>query len=216
MSKDTLSGRNVRVETVIMENNNIEVLAAQRNRSRLQGGFRAAFLKEIIVPDGHEKGWVSDEAHREHRAKREVACVDVVICTRLPGGEPAVVAIKRAPDQSFGGKWWMQGGEVSSYIGFAEFVAERAKRECGVAPMIEGMIGVFRTCAEDHIGDTLQVCYVGSIPYAELERAQADKDHSALRLLTKNDLDDLPEGERHWYPMRVFYLALATTPDDVW
>ena len=112
----------------------------------------------------------------------------------------------------FGGKWWMQGGSYHTYRSISDFVLERAEKECGVRPKIQGLIGVFRTCAEDIICSTTNVCYVGYVPYEEVVKAQADKDHSDVRLITLCSLDLVPNHEKHWYPMTVFKQALRTMP----
>lgn len=212
MPENSLSDQVVKVETVIWQNERA-TLRMQRMVSRVDGRYTEPFMMAIRVPPSHEIGRVSTAAHRESRSKKQQACADIVITTMLPVGGPAVVAIKRSVDESFEGKWWMQGGSVPSYRSYSDFVVERARKECGVTPIVEGKIGVYRTCAEDVIGDTAQTCYVGFIPFADLARAQADRDHPALRVFTAHELDVLPEEERHWYPMRVFRLALATMPE---
>ena len=167
----------------------------------------------LVVPPGHQIGWVSEDAYRESRSKKQQPCVDIVITTMLPVGEPAIVAIKRRLGESFEKNWWTQGGSVPAYQSYSDFVVERARKECGVTPTIEGKIGVYRTCAEDVIGDTVQICYVGFVPFRDLLGTYGDKYYSALQVLTAEDLDHLPVEERHWYPMRVFRIALATMPE---
>ncbi|OHA32388.1 MAG: hypothetical protein A2928_00065 [Candidatus Taylorbacteria bacterium RIFCSPLOWO2_01_FULL_45_15b] len=135
-----------------------------------------------------------------------------MVTTTLPDGRHAVIASKRAVGKLFGGKWWMQGGAVHAYRSYTDFVAERAEKECGVRPVIQGLIGVFRTCAEDALGSTMNLCYVGFVPHGELEAARHDGDHTAQKFLTMEDLLQLPESEQHWYPMTVFRIALQTMP----
>lgn len=104
----------------------------------------------------------------------------------------------------------MQGGAFHPYRSITDFLAERAEKECGVRPKIEGLIGVFRTCAEDFHASTIQPCYVGSIEYADIIKAKPDMDHSSWRLLSLRDLQNLPAEEKHWYPMLTFQLALES------
>lgn len=104
----------------------------------------------------------------------------------------------------------MQGGAFHPYRSIVEFLEERAEKECGVRPKIEGLIGVFRTCAEDFHASTTQPCYVGSVAYKDLIKAKPDIDHTSWRLLKLEDLQTLPEEEKHWYPMLAFRLALES------
>lgn len=112
----SLSGKIVRVETVILTN---PYLAAQRNC--VAKGFTpftsAEGFEEIVVPEGHRAGGVESVYYNGYRQGLDSACDDVVITTWLPVGVPAVLASKRAPGKLFGKKWWMQGGATHSYRG---------------------------------------------------------------------------------------------------
>lgn len=156
---------------------------------------------------------VPDEAHLAYRARKEAACADIVITTVLLSGKPAVVSSKRAKNVCFGGYWWMQGGSYNAYSPIVDFVTNRALKECGVKPAVEGIIGLFRTCAEDLHASTTNICYVGFVPHDQLISAKHDKDHTDQKLLTLSDLSSLPKEELHWYPKLVFTMALATMPD---
>lgn len=207
----SLSGKIVRVETVILTN---PYLAAQRNC--VARGFTsftsAEGFEEIVVPEGHRAGGVESVYYNGYRQGLDSACDDVVITTWLPVGVSAVLASKRAPGKLFGKKWWMQGGATHSYRPIEDFLGERVKAECGVCPRLEGLIGVYRTCADDALGSTTNLCYVGYIPYEDLTAAGVDDDHTAFRLLSLRDLGLLPSEEKHWYPMGVFRKAMETMP----
>ena len=81
---------------------------------------------------------------------------------------------------------------------------------------MQGFIGVFRTCADDRLGCTTNLCYVAYVPYEELTAAGIDDDHTDLRILSLSDIGLLPDEEKHWYPMFAFRKALDTMPPEVW
>jgi hypothetical protein len=167
----------------------------------------------LTPPIDYVGGFVSEETMVEWRSKKEVACADVVITTRYPTGTKAVVSSLRAPKTPFGNKWWMQGGGISGYTSILTFLKERARKECGVEVELEAIIGLFRTCAEDFAQSTTQPCFVGSAPYDGMsERLKYDDRHSAVRLLTLEDFDQLPQEQQHWYPMFCFEAALKSMP----
>lgn len=211
MSDGTLSGRLVEVETILFVNSH---LAEDRLYAKIHG-YRSQ-TEDIIVPEGHRTGGVPAPVYNEFSRGSERACADVVITTRFPDGEAAVLVSKRAANKPFGGCWWMQGGSYHTYRLISDFLIERAEKECGVCPSIEGFIGVFRTCAEDYLASTTNLCYVGFAPYEEIRDAQNDKDHEALRVLRLEDLLHLPAhnpaSQFHWYPMFAFKRALETMP----
>ena len=209
-AKATLSGFVVPVETVIWWN---QFLREERQRSR-QNGFFMQILY-VRVPAGHRFGGVAQRVYDGYRNGLEGACADIVITARMPkNGTPVVLASRRAMDKPFGRQWWMQGGAVHSYRSLQEFIIERAEKECGVRPKIEGIIGIFRTCAEDKLCSTTQICFVGFAPYEELSHVCVDNDHKEWRLIR---LDELLELERydnfHWYPAVTFERALTTMPE---
>ena len=208
---ESWSGRSVRVERVICIN---PFLAAQRD-SVAKGltSFQAADeFEDVVIPEGHRAGGVESNVYNGYRQGLDSACIDVVITTRLPVGIPVVLATKRAPGKLFGNKWWMQGGALHSYRSIEDFLCERVQAECGVRPALEGFIGVFRTCADDRLGSTMNLCYVGYVPYEDVVTAGYDDDHTACRLLTMSDLAFLPDSEKYWYPMYVFRKAMTTMP----
>jgi len=203
----TLSGTTVGVESVIHINQNL-----RRDRADAQVcGFTLEDI-DIVVPSGHRIGRVSQESFEEFNALRERACADIVITTRLENGMSAVLAIKRAKTEPFGGCWWMQGGGYGSYELIGDFLLKRAEQECGVRPALEGFMGVFRTCAEDIVCSTTNLCFVGFAEFDHIRRARIDREHVAWRLLTLADLDTLPSEETHWYPSFTFRRALETMP----
>ena len=166
---------------------------------------------EVTPPSpGSIKRGVEKETYENYNLGLERACADIVITVRLPSGAGAVLASKRINGKPFGGKWWMQGGAFHPYRSIIDFLGERAEKECGVRPKVEGLIGVFRTCAEDHSASTIQPCYVGRVSYEGLIKAKPDIDHISWALLKLEDLQTLPEEEKHWYPMLAFKLALES------
>lgn len=164
----------------------------------------------VVVPSGHRSGGVPSAVYDGYRLGLEGACVDVVIATRLVNGTPVVLASKRVIGKPFGGYWWMQGGAVQGYRSILDFLSERAEKECGLRPRIVGLVGFYRTCAEDGIASTMQPCYVATVPREAIEQAKADSDHSSWALFSLEDLEKLPPNEQHWYPMRVFRRVLES------
>lgn len=161
------------------------------------------------IPEGVTTG-VPPDIYNEYRRGRDSACVDIVIATRLPTSEPAVLLSKRKDNVCFGGKWWIYGGALQSYVSIEDFISGRASKECGVPVKPEALIGVYRTIAEDHIGSTLQPCYATRVAYEVVEKKMATDDgHSNVKLFTLGDLEDLPQEEQHWYPMRVAKIVLC-------
>jgi hypothetical protein len=165
-----------------------------------------------ISPPGEVGRGARPEVYDEYRRGLDGACADVVVTTCTSDGILAVIATRRAEGKCFGGAWWMQGGATHAYRSYVDFVQERAAKECGVTPDIQALIGIFRTCAEDVHASTFQPCYVGWVDPEKRAELVTDSDHHAIRLLTLADLDVLPQGQRHWYPMQVFRLALETMP----
>lgn len=207
----SLSGQRVTVETKIFVN---PYLARER-KNAAKGIFSETFhceFEAVKVPEGHFLGGVDSDIYDGYRKGLDSACVDVVVTTLLRHDKPAVLASKRAPSKLFGNKWWMQGGALCSYCSITDFVFERIWKKCGVCPHIQGFIGVFRTCSDDVLGSTINLCYVGFIQRHKLAHVQMDENHTDFRLLTLEDLEDLPDKEKHWYPMFTFRQALTTMP----
>ncbi|MDP3779169.1 MAG: hypothetical protein Q8R30_03965 [bacterium] len=208
---DSLSGCRVDIETIILVNPHLK----ETRRAIAVTGFDFKTTQPsqaIVVPEGHRIGGVGSVYYNGYRQGLDSACADLVITTCLPVGGPAVLASKRAPGKLFGKKWWMQGGAIHSYRLIQDFLGERINAEAHVSPQIQGLIGVFRTCADDVLGSTINLCYVGYVPYPFLEAAGFDGDHTAVRLLSQIDLNLLPDEERHWYPMYAFAKAIETMP----
>ena len=109
----------------------------------------------------------------------------------------------------------MLGGAIQSYRLIEDFLIERAEREYGVSPVIQGLIGVFHTCAEDSLASTTNLCYVGYVSYDAVEQASADRDHTAPRVFSSREFYQSLKSENeawHWYPGTVFMQALASMP----
>ncbi|MDP3771772.1 MAG: hypothetical protein Q8Q94_00140 [bacterium] len=210
MSEETLSGKRFLTDTVIWMRN-VSDLTKERKLRYVHAGE-----VDITVPPGHRSGGVSPDIYDGYRQGLDSACADVVITTRMPDGEAGFLAVKRALGKPFGGKWWMQGGAIHSYRSIESFLVDRAERECGVSPVIQALIGVFRTCAEDFLASTTNLCYVGFAPYHMVERASADKDHIAFHLFSAHEFRGsvyTHKEEWHWYPIQVFNAALDSMPD---
>mgnify|MGYP001608791697 CR=1 FL=1 len=110
----------------------------------------------------------------------------------------------------------MQGGALHSCRAIPEFLRLRAAKELGINPdaiVVESVIGLFRTCAEDVYSSTTQPCYTGRVDPKDLVgKIEADSDHTGIRLLTWGDVVSLPQVECHWYPDLAFRAALTTIP----
>ena len=208
MIAGTLSGTMARVETIIWVNRHLK----EDRENAKKYGFKSE-TTDILVPEGQRTGGVPAPIYDAFSVGSERACADIVVTTHFLNGKPAVLAIKRAANKPFGNKWWMQGGSYHTYRLITDFVIERAEKECGIRPELQGIIGQFRTCADDYVCSTTNICYVGYVPYHELVKVQADKDHSSVRLFTLEDLASLPAEAMHWYPDIVFNQALRTMPD---
>ena len=208
----TLSGTMVKVDTIIWWNRH---LREDREDAR-KNGFEFE-TEDIMVPEGQRTGGVPAPIYDAFSSGSERACADIVVTTHLSNGTPAVLAVKRAMNKPFGGQWWMQGGSYHTYRLITDFLLERAEKECGVRPEIQGLIGQFRTCAEGYVCSTTNICYVGYAPFDAIIKARTDSDHSSWCLFTLEDLASharsLPaKSAPHWYPMFVFKQALTTMP----
>lgn len=209
MAAGTLSGTMVKVETIIWYNRQLK---AEREGAKRNGFI--FYEEDVFVPEGQHTGGVPKPIYDEFSTGSERACADIVVTTHLPDGRPAVLAIKRNANQPFHGKWWMQGGSYHTYRLISDFIAERAEKECGVRPEIQGVIGEFRTCADDYVCSTTNTCYVGYVPYDAIVKARVDKDHTSWRLFTLNDFKLIVlTVDWHWYPLFAFKQALVSMPD---
>lgn len=189
-----------------------EILLNPRFVEDRQLAFLGDSMQEVQVPSGHRLG-VDESVYLGYRRGLDSACADIVITSRNVHGEPVVLLTRRAK-APFNGVWWVQGGAIHAYRSIIEFVKERAKRECGVEPLIETLIGIYRTCAEDGVASTLNLCYCGRIFRADLERSRpvADRDHSTWKLFTLSEYNALPSTECHPYIDRVVRLCLTSMP----
>ncbi len=162
-----------------------------------------------IAPEGIADG-VPADVYDTYRRGRDSACVDMVVATKKPDGEYAVLLSKRKPNVCFGGTWWIHGGALLSYASITDFVASRTEKECGVQVEPEVLLGVCRTCASDYIGSTLQPCYAGRVPYEAIAQKAVDSGHTDVRLFTIAELLEIPKAEKHWYPMWAAEMTLQS------
>jgi hypothetical protein len=174
-------------------------------------------LREIeTIPEGVTKG-APPEIYGGFRRGLHGACCDIVIATTLPSGEDAVLLSFRNANVCFGSTWWVYGGAVHAYRDIGEFISERASKECGVEVEPQALVGFYITNAADHIGSTMQPCYMSYVEYEVIDRNMlADSNHSNVRLFTLRDLEMMPEQERHWYPLRVSKRVLAALGHRLW
>ncbi len=166
-----------------------------------------------VTPPTPVKAGVDGKTYSEYRTGLDSACADVVIATRCPDGTYRVLTIKRSLNKAFGGKWWMQGGAVHCYKPLFQFLQEIAKKECGTEPTIVAFLCLTRTCAADHIASTTQPCFLGLVNYGDVV-LKGDADHSAAQLFSLNELNELPDEEKHWYPTLAFKLALQALAES--
>lgn len=160
------------------------------------------------IPQGVENG-VPPDVYNAYRRGRDSACVDIVFATHLPNGKPAVLFSFRKKGVCFEEKWWIYGGALQSYCSIHHFISDRAEKECGVRASPQALVGVYRTMSDDAIGSTLQPCYATIVPYEEVrKKKQLDSGHNDVRLFTLEELEQIPEEHKHWYPMRVAKLVL--------
>ncbi len=174
-------------------------------------------LQEIeAIPEGVTKGAPS-EIYGGYRKGLHGACCDIVIVTTLPSGQHAVLLSLRKLEVCFGGTWWIYGGATHAYRDIGEFISERASKECGVSVEPQALVGVYVTYAADHIGSTMQPCYMAFVDYDVIkENMLTDTGHNNVKLFTQSELDEMPEDERHWYPIRVSKRVFAALGHRLW
>jgi len=194
-------------DTIVFDNPN---LAADRRNC-------AARRHEVVgvsVPTGRVIGGVPQEYYDGYRAGLTSGCADLVVTTRLENGEPAVLAIRRAKDKSFGGTWYMMGGAIHNYTSIHDFLSWVVEREVGLKNLQpEALVGLYRTTAEDYIADALAVCYVVTVPIEQIrEQARPDENHVEWQLFTAEELDKIPQDQQYWHPMHCFRRCLNTMP----
>ncbi len=196
----------------ILENQN---LSADRHKS---ARYRTSFIyKEDQtltinnVPGPIRRG-VDPDIYKSYRLGLDSACVDCVVTTLMPDGRPAVLLSRRAPGKCFGGCWWIHGGSLHAYRPIEAFIQDRVLAEVGIEPLIDAVVGVYRTCAEDFFASTLNLCVSGVVDYGSLTTACKDADHTALSLFTLDQYLDLDMAVRHPYIDRVVILAINSYP----
>ncbi len=146
------------------------------------------------------------------KTAKDFTVVDGLVCTRTPGGYPAVLLSKRGLG-AFGGKYWGYGCTLGAYQDPIVALETTVKKECGVPFVAEVMIGVFRTCAPDVAQSTTNLCYAGFVPYDVVEASKkTTTDHHAPRLFTVHELNLIHENERHWFPVDAANAALSHMP----
>ena len=162
------------------------------------------------VPPCPVKQGVDGETYGRYREGLISGCADIVVTATAPDYTHRVLAVKRAAGKCFGGSWWMMGGAVHAYRSLTDFVADRAEKECGVRPSVEACMFVAYTSATDVNASTTQLCFVGRVKWNQIEKIRADADHSAVKLLSFDQIVDMPPEELHWYPRLAFDLALSS------
>lgn len=195
------------VDAIIYENPNLQPDWAAGHTGLVERG------NPKTVPEG-VKRFADGDALNEVKAAKDLACVDIVIATRLPSGEAAVLLSRRRATDPFSGRWWIYGGSLGAYQPISQFIALRAERECGVVPVEpQALIGVYRTCAPEFIQSTLQPCYATLVPHEAIAaKMRTDPNHDSVRLFTEEGLNTMPREERHWYPLRVTRQVLENMP----
>lgn len=206
-----MENRVVVLEGPILLENPFIVLAEQRKRAR-RGESEIHPSYEVALPSPDITRGVLQTVYEGYRLGLDSACADVVITTILPSGVPAALLAQRGTGRCHAGQWWFQGGAIHTYRSILDFLNERAEREIGIRPAIEGIIGVYRCAASDYVGCVLVVCYAGFVGFDRIKAASPDQDHIGnARLITWEQYMQLPSEQRHPYSDRVIFLALATT-----
>ncbi|MBM3281251.1 MAG: hypothetical protein FJY91_00660 [Candidatus Harrisonbacteria bacterium] len=154
--------------------------------------------------------YVSQKTYEEYRSRADVACADLVIVTKRDDGHWGVLLSKRGSGKSFARSWWIYGGSIPSYSSIPDFIAKRSEEESGVKATPVLLLGVYRTCAPDFVGSSVNLCYLGIASWSEVERvAGVDKDHDCIGCFTAGDIEELKRNEEvHWYPLHVASRAL--------
>lgn len=156
---------------------------------------------------------VPDSAYKSYQKGKDRACADVVICTRMPNNEKAVLLSQRADGTTYANLWWIYGGAIPAYTQISDFLQESTKRECGISVSPEVLIGVYRTCATESVDSSVNTCFGATVAYSDIVRqTHRDSAHKAIRLFTLEELHKIPESQKHWYPLRVARLALSAMP----
>lgn len=192
------------LESIIFDNHNLKY-------DRTKKVYPATNFA-VNIPDGQVPNGVSQEYYEGYRSGLLSACADIVITTTLENGEPAVLAIKRSPNKSFANTWYMIGGAIQNYASIESFLRHSVKDEVGIDGFdIEAMVGAYRTTAHDQVADTIALCYVTTIPVEKIrQNIKVNQDHTDWKLLTKNDIDKLPNDERFWHPIHCFKKCLES------
>jgi ADP-ribose pyrophosphatase YjhB (NUDIX family) len=164
-------------------------------------------------PEGVRTNGVDETIYTGYRMGLDSACVDIVITTRLEDGTPAVLMSRRKDNVCYGGMWWIYGGALQAYKTIDNFIADRAKKECGIIVSPQALIGVYRTMSYNLIGSTIQLCYVTTVPVSDIQsRMVTDDGHIEIRLFTLKDLPPESNEEYHQYVLRVSKIALSNMP----
>ncbi len=198
----------IHTDCIIIENSTVKTDWQISNTRLVKHAPAPAQMPQGVVPRVH-----SGEAFDQVKLAKDLACVDIVIVTRMPDGQHAVLLSKRKASDPFGGLWWIHGGSLGSYMDVGEFIAERAQKECGVPVTPQVLIGVYRTSASNFPQSTLQPCYATVVPYEVIQKKMdTDGNHESVKLFTWKDLDAIDPAEAHWYPLRVANIALQHMP----
>ena len=196
----------------------IEYAPEQIRRLWMSGGMSSLAKSEGSVPGGvNPTGGVRQEVYSEYRLGRQSACADLVIATRLADGTGAVLLSLRNNNVCFPGTWWIYGGATPVYQDIVEFVASRAKGECGVPVRPQVLLGMYITSSAgtgpEHIGSTMNACYAAQVPLDLIEQHRhTDEGHQSVKLFTLEEYLQLPAQQRHWYVEHVVRRTLENMP----
>jgi ADP-ribose pyrophosphatase YjhB (NUDIX family) len=204
-------GDTVYLERVLWDNPYL----TQERKDSLITGKPVHELHPTTIPADFSPNGAPKATFEEWERGLGKACTDVVICTRLEDGTPAVLGLRRS-NAPYKGMWYMAGGAIFAYRSIAEFLTGKAEKECGLRPSLEALIGFYRNDAEDKATSVICPCYVATVPVKSIRSTKPADGHDQWQLFTAEDLDKLesehPE-QTHWYPMHVWRRALQTMPE---
>lgn len=159
---------------------------------------------------------VALEHYHGYRRGKAPACADIIAWTMNADGVPAAILTFRKEGVCFEKKWWIQGGAVEAFTPISDFVARCAQRESGALPIIEALVGFFRTTEfvegeEKRQVSTLQSAHIGYVHPTSLV-LKADANHTSAVLMTEEMYTKVPEEEKHWYPTLLMQILFDTMP----
>lgn len=174
---------------------------------------RAVFeLTETEVPDGVRPNGVPRDTYYGYKTGCTTGNADLVVCTKLENGKPAVLALLRGHGVPFAGKWDMVGGTILAYQDMTAFLSGKSAKECSITIEPEALIGVYRNDAPDVPSSVIGVCCVATVSVGILRSVVASKEHHDWRLLTLAEINALPKEQTYWYAMHVWTKVLTAAP----